>query len=355
MSVLFGRKEPAGSQARAGSEAPEGGETPAVQVEAPRSLVPAIRDLFPRYVLDGGGNRADASRAAPRLRIVRDGDGWLLSGCVGGPGRERHRDRIELLCRVELAVTRALLREGAHRTHLHAGGAVLPDGAVLVFGPANAGKSSVTLAWSVAGHPVLGDDLLLVDGDGRARPFHRLMKVDRTRLRAHGIDPRRTPHFAEEYRQAWFDPESAGGWWDGPVRPVLLAFLRRERGPGPRMETVQPADALNALLGAVLPTGRPAGESLDALHAMLDRAPAVRISYRSSDRIASVLAERVSSAGTTRAPSSPDRADRRADPPALRASSGCPASSSSAERGTGDMSGENLSGAEGPVSGTGGR
>lgn len=312
MSVLFGRGERAESEASAGSGTPGRSETPAVRVEAPRSLVPAICDLFPRYVLDGGGIRADVSRAAPRLRIVRDGEGWLLSGGVGGPVRERHRDRIELLCRVELAITRALLREGAHRTHLHAGGAVLPDGAVLVFGPQNAGKSSVTLAWSVAGYPVLGDDLLLVEGDGRVRPFHRLMKVDRTRLRAHGIDPRRTPHFAEDYLQAWFDPERAGGWWDGPVRPALVAFLRRERGRGPQMETVEPAEALNVLLGAVFPTGRSPAESLDALHAMLDRAPAVRICYRSSDRVASVLAERVSSAGTPRAPSPPDRADRGA-------------------------------------------
>ncbi|MFP3948802.1 MAG: hypothetical protein ACLFWG_08725 [Longimicrobiales bacterium] len=227
-------------------------------------------------------------------------------------------DPIAMLTTVEGGIARGLLRAASARVHLHAAGVRVGNSALLALGTRGAGKSSLALAWSVMGLPVLGDDVVFVDEVGRADSFRRLFKVDPELLESHGIDPGTTPVWAEGAAEAWFDPRAAGGWSDGyvPVRAVVVlegriaeerdpfrsggggggsregAAGRRGESPQPwSLASVEPAEALNDLLASVVWTGRSREASLDPLLALLDGCDAHRLSFASSARAARGLVE----------------------------------------------------------------
>ena len=116
-----------------------------------------------------------------------------------------------LMADVEFAVVTELLEHDSLHTHIHAAGAWTPGGAVLVTGPAGAGKSSCALAWSVSGLPLFGDDVVFVDSDGLVAPFPRLLKAHPDRLAEFGIDAADTPFWHPDDVEAWFEPEDRYG------------------------------------------------------------------------------------------------------------------------------------------------
>jgi len=235
-----------------------------------------------------------------------------------GPATVTARDPIELLTILEGILARALLETASERIHLHASGVRLDDEALLALGAGGAGKSSLALAWSVMGLPVLGDDVVLVDVDGRAESFRRLFKVDPTRLASHGIDPASTPAWADGSEEAWFDPGKAGGWSTGPIPVRGVVVLDRRSGEQsrggravsrtkpdetaevaqvtqvaemPELALLEPPRALNELLASVIGTGLSEGESVDPLLALLDGCDAHRLSFASSAEAARRLVE----------------------------------------------------------------
>lgn len=279
---------------------------PGVAVEVPdRETGRAVGGLFPHYLLreDGGEGEAPA-----RLTLRRRDGRYRIEGGALLPadgGAVTVEDRTEALARIEIAVTRGLLALRSSWPHLHASGAAVDGSGVLALGPAASGKSSLALAWSAAGRRLLGDDAILVDPEGRARPFRRLLKVDPDRLREHGFDPEATPHWSAGWSRAWFDPAAeGGGWCREPVRPRVLAFLDRGPREGPRVDEVEPAEALGFLLNGLLGTGASQAESVDPLRRLLDGARGVRLRYRESARAAELLVDLVrDSAGPGRAAS----------------------------------------------------
>lgn len=266
-----------------------GGGTVPVRVPD-ADLARDVARLFPDYV------RPAEAGAAPDLRLEADrvGKGYRLRGSpslLGGEGEVRPGTRVDLLTRVEEGLALGLLGLRSRLTHLHAAGAALPGGDVLVLGPPGAGKSSFALAWSLSGRPLLGDDVVFLDTRGRAHPFRRLLRVDPERLTEHGLDPRKTPHWSDAYDRAWFDPAEGGGWCPGPVRPTLVAFLDRRPDATPVVEELEPAEALALALSGVLSTGASQSASVDPIGNLLDGARSVRLSYRRSARAAGLLAE----------------------------------------------------------------
>ena len=276
---------------------------------------PAVRGLFPdagiRTVVDDGPDAAPGPRclvvsreeAGFRLRGGPEGDGGSRDGGAGGgrprrSGGEDGRGPLlaspgEAIAALELALARTLLRDQAHRVQLHAAGARIGETGVVALGSAGAGKSSLALSWSLDGHPLLGDDAVLVDGEGRARPFRRLVKADVERLSEHGIRPEETHAWEPGWREAWFDPGPAGGWCREACRVGLVALLeRRDGGPGDTVEATRlPApDALAALLESALPSGLTGAASVDPLRRLLDGCRSVRLSYASSRDAARFLA-----------------------------------------------------------------
>ncbi|NIP58871.1 MAG: hypothetical protein GWM92_03445, partial [Gemmatimonadetes bacterium] len=252
-------------------------------------LAAAVAGLFPDYHREG----AVEDGPAVRLEARRTRDGYGLRGdppLLGGEGEVTVGTRIELLTWIEAALARGLLRLRSGLTHLHAAGASLSGGGVLALGPADAGKSSLALAWSARGRPLLGDDVVLLEAEGVALPFRRLLRVDPERLLEHGVDPRTTPHWSDAYDRAWFDPRRAGGWCDAAVRPSLVVFLDRRRDAPVRIEEVEPAEALALTLSGVLSTGASPAASVDPIRRLLEGARAVRARYGASARAAALLA-----------------------------------------------------------------
>ena len=109
------------------------------------------------------------------LRGARDGDAYTL-GAPGVAVFSIDRDASRIVGRsvaapetVEhLLIDQVLPRVLAHkgRLVLHAGGVRTPFGAIAFLGESGAGKSTLCSALARAGHPVLGDDGLVVRDDG---------------------------------------------------------------------------------------------------------------------------------------------------------------------------------------------
>jgi hypothetical protein len=265
------------------------GPDPAVSVEVPsEALGRAVTELFPDY----RRSEEDPHASAPRLTIRESTEGFTLEGdgTHGDDPSMTTTDREELLAAVEGALARMLLRQSPGAVQLHAAGAVVPEGAVLALGPAGAGKSSVALAWSAAGIPLLGDDILFLDAAGRAGGFRRLVKAEAERLLEHGYAPERTPHWSPRVTECWFDPRVAGGWSTGFRRVRTLAFLERG-GAGESVLELERPEALALLLDHVTGGDAPADVALDILLSLLDGALPVRLSFDSSARAAGLLLE----------------------------------------------------------------
>jgi hypothetical protein len=227
----------------------------------------------------------EIERAGPCYRLVeRTADGEVRT--------RRFRRLPSLLAAVEFAVLQRLL-EGHHgETHLHASGAVVGGRAVLALGPSGAGKSSLALTWSRAGHPLLGDDVILADARGGVRGVPRLVKVSRRVLHAHGLSDDVTVAPDPRSPELWWDPDRGGGWARGVHRPALVARVSFERRMSTRLEPMTPAAGLRLLLDHVMEAGLKPEESLDRLARIAESATFVAVRFGSGRDAAAELAER---------------------------------------------------------------
>lgn len=279
---------------------PEAGRRGPVRVSVPdEAWAGVVRGLFPveRVNVVVEGSEADAGASDVRsVEVRRDESGGFVlrfgAGVGEGPGARRLEGPGETISALELALTRALLRDHARRVQLHAAGTRVHGVGVLALGAAGAGKSSVALEWSRAGWPLLGDDVVLVDEDGSARAFPRLTKVDVERLPEHGIRPDETRAWVPGWDEAWVDPRDAGGWSTGACPVGLVVLLDRgedESGDPLRAAELEPAAALKALLESVIPGGREGADAMDPLCRLLDGSRSLRLSYASSREAARFL------------------------------------------------------------------
>jgi hypothetical protein len=250
-----------------------------VVCEAPE-LVADLRRLYPAI-----RRAASPSDAVPSVRVAREPAGYR----IGTPkGAATCGDAAAACEAVEWAVAEALLQATADRVHLHAGGAVVGDAALLVLGRGGAGKSSITFAWHRTGLPVLGDDVVLVERDGRASPFPRLFKLHPGVLEGAGIPPASTPCWRHGAAEAWYDP-GPEGWASSSVRVGLVAVARRTGGSTPRLRDLPASAGLAALLESALPSGRAGAAAFAALHAVAGGGRAVEIEFADSARAAATL------------------------------------------------------------------
>ncbi len=198
--------------------------------------------------------------------------------------------RTDALVTLEHLVTGALLQACGHLTQIHASGAVVEGEAVIALGGSSAGKSSLALAWTLSGYPSLGDDVVLVDGDGMARPFPRHFKLDPELLRSYGLDPESTPFWNPTTQEAWFTPDGISGW-AVPAPLGLVALCRRSAGAKLAISRLSRAAGVNALLHSLLDTGLDARSSFQRIVDALQRAAVVEVRFASSREAASAIAE----------------------------------------------------------------
>ena len=200
-----------------------------------------IRTLFPDYV-------APPEQALPtRLRVDQCAEGYRLTSRADGVEVARH----DLPVFIEHMVSTLLLEEARDMAPLHAAGVEVGGRRILALGDSGAGKSSVALAWSVAGHRILGDDIVFLDGALTVRPFKKPLKAAAERAVALGVSLSETPYWQEGADEAWYDPTSGGGWADpGPV--AALAFVERVAEGDFEARPLPAAECLQRLLGQLV-------------------------------------------------------------------------------------------------------
>ena len=230
-----------------------------------------IAELFRPLVLAD-----DAAAGTPvAFRVQRGPSGFELRVDDQGDAARIHRFESlpDVLSELEQRVAQAILATERAETPLHAAGAVVGDRAVVALGESGAGKSSLALAWSVAGTPLLADDIVFVADGGSVRGLPRLVKVDPDRLRAHGLSVADTVAPSSDESEAWWDPRRGGGWATGSFEAAVVASVRFDAGASrTTLERLSPHAALQALLQHNMDQRSGAHEVLDRLIALAESA-----------------------------------------------------------------------------------
>jgi len=258
-------------------------ETPPLEYDLAGSRVTvAVRDpalladvarLFRSYAVHPAAPRAPDAR---RVDVRTQGGGYVIEGPAGAP--VVCRTRLEAIEGCEWVLTTLLLAALAHHVHVHAAGLVRHDRAALIPGEAGTGKSSLAFAWSRRGHPVLGDDVVVLDASGRAGAVRRFLKLDPRALAAAGVAPEDTPFWAPGSAEAWYEPEGAAAWADPtPVGLLVLPTFARDAEVHVRPRSRR--EGLNALLTSVLRSGRSPAEAFDRLFEIARSAETVALTF----------------------------------------------------------------------------
>ena len=251
----------------------------------------AVAGLFRPLLVEGRGSEPPVGV----LEIGRTGRGWTLRQADAQPSRgnvRRFTRFPSLLAALEFWALARLLVGCRDRLHLHGAGAAVSGGAVLALGTSGAGKSSLALAWSRAGHALLSDDILLVDEAGRVSGVPRLVKGARTLLRAHGVEEDDTVAPDPGASALWWDPAAHGaGWARAWLPPLAVARVHHRSGPGTEVERIGPAEGLRVLLDGVMGEGLRPEEGLERLATIAERALFLDVRFGSAEDAARTLAD----------------------------------------------------------------
>ena len=261
-----------------------------VVVEAETAaLADGVRELFRPHLLEATASHLPEDDV--HLRVLGDEGCYRLVEFGGeAGGSERTFDTLpDLMSAVEYGILGHMLRAVDGFTHLHAGGVVVGGHAIVAMGESGAGKSSLALAWSRSGLPLLGDDVVLLADDGAIHAFPRLVKVDRERLADHGLELDSTVAPDPDHPEAWVNVEEAGGWWEGGAPVGILARIRYDAGEQVRISQLDAVTGLRLLIESTLRGGTPPEESMDRYLAAMEGARIVEISFGSAMEAAEAL------------------------------------------------------------------
>jgi len=245
-----------------------------------------VRDLFKSHlVADAGepgiGDSADLeiTKRGSTYELVTQQQSWEAS-------------KSELPATLEYVLTQLLLSSSRGFIHLHGASASAGEHAVVVLGASEAGKSSMAMAWTTSGRPVLGDDVLFVDTKGIIHPFRRNFKVSTERGIALGIDVTATPYWEQRAGEIWFDPAGFnGGGWASPLPIGLIAILDRQQDGPVKIETLSESTIAQHLLSQFMRTGERPEFQLETVMNIAETAGGVHIRYSDSVEMAAQLME----------------------------------------------------------------
>ncbi len=260
-------------------------------------VVQAARSMFKELVSPSGGPPTS------RIAVERDHAKGFTLRCSGDPQRP-NEDRLDwsaLVLRLEHVLAELLLAGHTEPVHLHAGGANLGGAGVLLLGPSGAGKSTTSVRLLLDGHPIVGDDVVLIGECGIAEPFYRRPKIDAEQANHFGIDAATTVLWQSGSDECWLDPTCWAGWSDR-VSVDLVASVRYVPEAEVTTEELNPSELLAELVGAVFPPGT-TGHEPDRVAAVLfelaSRARGMRVTYGRSKDVAELLTRTVGAPGRT--------------------------------------------------------
>jgi hypothetical protein len=137
-------------------------------------------------------------------------------------------------------------------TCLHASAVSLGGRALLVCGPAGAGKSTTAAAFAARGRPVLADDVAALErgaGGFTVRGAYPQLRLWPDAVRGLYGGAAELPPLTPNWEKRFLDLAAAGAFEPGPL-PLAAVYLLsgRERDDAPRIEPVAPTQAVLALI-----------------------------------------------------------------------------------------------------------
>ena len=200
------------------------------------------------------GSLDDATRRGPNWEFSRDrlllsvpgvarflvSDGTRVSFDPFPGGTDQ-----DLAIFVTGTVMGALLHQRG-RFVLHASAVRTPRGAAVFCGNSGAGKSSLAAALSVAGYPLVADDVCcieFIDHQPMVIPDGRRLKLWADALAQLSMENRRGAAVRPGIEKYWTDAPTPG--WKDPVPLDAVYFLREARLPG--QAGIEPASRLEAV------------------------------------------------------------------------------------------------------------
>ena len=244
----------------------------AIAITSPSSdIARQIAALFPAYCADDCNGPA-----SDEYHLGRIGTTWVVGAAGDTP--EPVDDLADALSEVENLVADGLLGRNAGLAHLHAAGFVADNAALVMLGPSGAGKSSLALEMSLRGLATLGDDVLFIAEDGTAAPFKRLFKVHPGHLAGHSVPANPTLDWLSDDEEAWFDPETAGGWAK-PTPVQRVAKIRYEQGASLAVRPLTKPETLSLLMASLFPLGLGPEECFDRLLHVANAASGIELVY----------------------------------------------------------------------------
>lgn len=270
------------------------GNRPVVLDVEPASLLPVAKAFFPEDRVPPPDRRADVSldaRDLGRCRLRLPTGTWEVEG-LG-----------DLWVHVEMALAELLLRS-VERVHILHGGALNREaGAVVFSGYGGAGKSTLTAAAAAAGHPVYGDDVVLLEWDtGVLRPFRRLLKVPDDSRRLLGL-PRPGGPLDELWPDATlYRPEDLGSTWADPAPVQAVLFPLRggaEDGTAPHLRELKGGDAAHRLILQLLLVDRTDARAFEDVAAVLAAGRIAELRYADARTAVAALDQLLASPSTS--------------------------------------------------------
>lgn len=200
--------------------------------------------LYPDYAVQPGSHPA-------AIHLSASGEGGFR---LQAPGRDEVAPGAAYaLGLLELTLAEMLLQDLVPLLPLHGAGIRGAGGAVVVAGPAEAGKSTLTVGLARRGYGVYGDDIVLLDPDiCRLRPFKRLLKLAGPPLERLALRPGQGPFEDLVPDASLFHPADLGTRWAEPAPVVAVVFPVGARSREPGLHPLGGGEAMVRLLGEIL-------------------------------------------------------------------------------------------------------
>lgn len=241
-------------------------------LESHRSLAPHLAESFADLLAGTpAAHRITVSRSlAGRWRVAWDGE----AGYVGPSADLALYDAL-------ITINDQAAAQAATRCVVLHGGSVCVDGRAVAFvGHSGAGKTTLTAAATRAGCGYIADEVVAVDAEDMALPYHRPL----------GLRPATAALLNVEVPDGPFDriyPLRVGRSWGSlhGTAPLAAVFLLDRRADAePQCERLRPAEALYRLANETLGATGAETVMFRRLTAFVRRIPVVRLSYRDYDQ-----------------------------------------------------------------------
>lgn len=265
------------------------------------SLGPACAALLPAFTVDARKLEATEKNEAPHhLTIWEDKTSFVLDTGVAEPGEANPRQRFPsaavAMLSLEYEIERRVIEEARGLVALHGGAVAVADGACLVLGNSEDGKSATTFQLAELGHRFLCEEVTLVDPiSWKVESYRQTVSLSADMVAEFEASlPIRgrlyrmldsAVRYRPPERSSATQPPCAGA----PVAWILLPKF--SAGAATRLSSLAVEDALPEVLGYAFPPNLDTEILFDRIIGLLERTETLRFVYGDAASARSALAE----------------------------------------------------------------